>query len=476
MTRRHWTPLALTATLAFGRVAAAQPAPPDRAAPRTTAPAAPGASGPMLPEVTDPMLEPVPPAQHVLTSWQQALTMVRSESTNLNIAAAQVEQASGQARAALAHALPTLTNQTTLTHYLLTGQGFIFGANGITPGQIPHPLTRIDGSVDLSVPVFAPQQWHDAGTAQDSVQAARLSRKDAERVVLGSLASAIVTVVTDERLADVSRVSLKTALATAELTKKEAALGAATAVDVLRTEQDVETARAQVVASDESLREARESLGLALGSSQAWGVTPNIQLDQLASDAKAICHPEPSIDQRTDVRAARAQVGIAKRNMHSIDWQYLPTLNFVSDLDYTSVDRSSPDGKALSWSIGGVLSWTIYDGGVRGGTHSADEAALRIAQEQLKQTRRQAAIQVTQAERAVTVAEANLAVSHRSRDLAKEDQRLARIAFINGTGTNFDLVDAEQRLRQAELDLAVKQFAVVQAKIAALLALSTCDV
>lgn len=469
MTRRHFIPLVLTATLAFGPIAAAQPAAPPAAA-------ASGDSGPSLPEVADPMLQPVPPAQHVLTSWRQALSMVRAESTNLNIAAAQVEQADGQARAALAKALPTLTTQATLTHYLLTGQGYVFGTNGVYPGKIPSPLTRFDGSLDLTVPVFAPQQWHDAGTAQDSVTAARLSRQDAQRVVLGSLADAIVTVVTDERLAEVSRVSLKSALSTAELTKKQAALGAATAVDVLRTEQDVALARAQVVANDESLREARESLGLALGSSQAWGVTPNIRLDQLASDAESLCHPEKSIDQRADVRAARAQVGIASRNVHSIDWQYLPTLNFVSSLDFTSVDRYSPNGKALSWTIGGVLSWTIYDGGVRGGTRRADEAALRVAQEQLKQTRRQAAIQVTQAERGVSVAEANLAVSQRSRDLAKENQRLSRIAFMNGTGTSFDLVDAEQRLRKAELDLAVKQFAVVRAKIAALLALSTCNV
>ena len=44
-----------------------------------------------------------------------------------------------------------------------------------------------------------------------------------------------------------------------------------------------------------------------------------------------------------------------------------------------------------------------------------------------------------------------------------------------GTGTSFDLVDAAQRARAAEVDLAVKEFTVVQSKLGALLALSTCD-
>jgi hypothetical protein len=47
---------------------------------------------------------------------------------------------------------------------------------------------------------------------------------------------------------------------------------------------------------------------------------------------------------------------------------------------------------------------------------------------------------------------------------------------MNGSGTSFDLVNTAQQLRAAELDLAVKEFEVLRSKIAALLALSTCNV
>jgi hypothetical protein len=43
-----------------------------------------------------------------------------------------------------------------------------------------------------------------------------------------------------------------------------------------------------------------------------------------------------------------------------------------------------------------------------------------------------------------------------------------------GTGTSFDLVDTAKAQRAAELDLAVKEFQVIQAKLTAVLANSNC--
>ncbi|MCA9628237.1 MAG: hypothetical protein KC766_11250, partial [Myxococcales bacterium] len=64
------------------------------------------ASRAKLPEITDPMLDPVPPAKHTVKSWQQALKLVRTRSTSLRQARAQVEAASARSRQALAGAYP----------------------------------------------------------------------------------------------------------------------------------------------------------------------------------------------------------------------------------------------------------------------------------------------------------------------------------------------------------------------------------
>ncbi|GMV17602.1 MAG: TolC family protein [Sorangiineae bacterium PRO1] len=452
--------------------AQAQPA----AEPKPAEPAPEAPLEPKLPEIDDPMLKPVPSAKNVLRSWQEALRLARSQSSELALSAAQMDLADGQERQALSRALPTLTGTGSVTRHLLMGDGFSFGSAGLTRGTIPDPNTTWNAGLALRVPVFAPQAWYDHGTAKRNKGAARLSHSDRQRLVLAQTASAIVSVVTAERVAEISRVSLKGSLSTLDLNQRRAKLGAASAVDVLRAEQEVTLTRSQVVQADEGVLRAREALGIALGSSDPYGVVPAIRVDALASDARSVCRPVSDPDTRADVRAARARLEVAERNVKSTDYSFVPTVDFVSNLGWTSNDRATANQEHVTWTIGGLLTWQLYDGGLRYGTRTANQAQRRIAEEQVTQSKRLARVEGQQAQRAVEVAKQNLAVAGKSRQLATESARLARIAFVSGHGNSFDLIDADRRLRSAELDLAVKEFELIRAQIAALLALSTCDV
>jgi outer membrane protein TolC len=485
---------ALAASLLWAGAASAQPAVPQNPGARSAAPApaaapkaaqtpvttatpAPAAP-PVLPQVDDPMLAPPPPAPHVLGTWQEALATLRRDSTSLKTAQARIEQARAQARVALSSALPTLRGSASVTQHLLRGESGPFVNQAGMVGQsrtIPDPSFQWNASLGLDVPLLATEAWYRHGTAKDVIESSMLDAKEVERQQVALAAAAIIDVVTTERLAEVSRVSLASALSTLNLTKRRAELGAASTVDVLRVEQEVSDSRAQVVTSHETLLRARETLGNALGSAEPWGVTPQIQLDNLAADARTSCTVETSVDQRPDVRAASAAVGIAERDVKAVDYGFVPTINAQSALTYWS-PRSPINNEHVTWTIGAVLNWNIYDGGVRTGNRGVFRANLELSRQQLTDARRRAQIEVSQAMRGVEVANANLAVSTRSREIATETARLTQVAYLNGTGTSFDLVDSARRLRAAEIDLAIKEFQVLQAKITALLALATCRV
>lgn len=470
------TPLPLvSAFVSLAAAAAAQPAEPP-AAPSGEEASSASTLEPNLPDVDDPMLAPLPPPPRVLGSWREALGLVRTRSTTLSRAVAQVEVASGQSRQALARALPTLTGTAQIQRHLLTGEGIFFTNNGVRQGTIPDPQTTWGAGLALRVPVFNLKAWHDHGTAKDSIQTAKLTREDAQRRILGAVADAIVGVITAERIAEISRVSLKSTLSTLDLNRKRAQLGSASAVDVLRAEQEVSLSRAQVVAADEGVRRSREALGLALGFPDPWGVNPAVRLDGLAADAKGVCRQVDDPNTRADVRAARSRLQVAQRNVESSNKDFFPTVDFVSNVNYTSVERFSANGKPVTWTIGGVLTWPLYDGGLRYATHDTAVAQKRLASEELTDAQRQVRLEILQATRAVDVAKANIAVSMRTREIARQSARLSRIAFVAGQGSSFDLVDAARRLREAELDTAVKEFDLVRAQIAALLALANCDV
>jgi multidrug efflux system outer membrane protein len=430
------------------------------------------------------MLEPAPPPARVLRTWQEALLLLRQSSTGLRTSRARITQAEAQARVALAPALPSLDANAGIQRDLLRKRVTLQFLDVRDDGTVarasssslqPDPATTYGAGLALRVPLLNRSAWFNRGTALDSIENARLSALDVERREVALVANSIVTVVTAERLAEVSRVSLQSALSTLDLNRRRAELGASSAIDVLRAEQEASISRGQVVSADEALLRAREDLGLALGSSEAYGVVPDIRLDALAADARASCRVETDVRARPDVRAAQSALSISERGVRAVNFDYWPTVDAVSNLDYLSEGRD-PYDRRVTWTIGAVLNWSLYEGGARSATSRVRSAEADVARAQLTDTERRARLEVTQAFRAVKTAEANQTIARKTRDIASENARLSRVAFLNGSGTSFDLVDTARQLREAELDLAIKEFEVLRARIAAFLALATCRV
>jgi outer membrane protein TolC len=122
------------------------------------------------------------------------------------------------------------------------------------------------------------------------------------------------------------------------------------------------------------------------------------------------------------------------------------------------------------------LSIPLYDGGRLAAERDATQATTETARQQVTEATRRAQLEASQAVRAVTVAKANFSVSRRAHEIASESSRLAKIAFVHGTGTSFDLVESARRQRLSEIDVTLRQFEVVRARITALLAMSNCNI
>ncbi len=469
--------------------AGAQPPPPK---PPALPAAAPPPSGPSSIEVNDPMLTPMPPPAHVLQNWQDIITQINGRSQDVIIAKAEIDRARGLWRQALALALPSITATGLAQYDIFRGPRVNVPATqpgaqifGKPPGAFSYSPAdhTVSGTLTATVPVFALKTWNDIGTADRAIKVNVLLAEDKQRIVLGSVADSIVAVVTAERVAEVNRVGLRSSLQTLELTQRKQRLGSGTQLDVVRASQDVSTARATLITGDEALRKAREALGIALGYNDDWGVTQGVSLDELGASFKRICSPAKP-EERTDVLAAKAQVAVDKNAVRSTYLAYVPTVaaSTTATAGNTSLNSGNTiqaanilgTGNSYFWNIQGVITWQIWEGGARYG-------ATRIAKVQefedkarLDLTTRSAELQTTQAFRNVDVATSSRDVAIQTRDLAKETARLSQVAFEAGTGTSFDLVTSQALARQAELNLANAEFAVIQAKIEAMLAAANC--
>ena len=456
----------------------ASPPPPAGAlsGPPAGSPSAPPVTVPPPPDVSDPMLTPVPQAPRVLGSWREAVSLLRGRSTDLRMAVDQVLQAEAQTRIALAQYLPTINAQGSYLHQLITNPVAGFSLNAATGtailgARVPIPSIST-GSVQLTQDIINVQEFDQISINELGEDAARLSVDDEKRTLALGVANQIVSVVTAEREAEINRVGLRVALEQLEIANRKRALGAANGLDVVRAQQNAANARASLVTGDETLREARESLGLAIGLPEEIGVASNVNVDGLAASAMSSCRTVQTVDERSDISAARTKLDVAKRNLRNVYYQFLPTLGAQSTV--SSFTPNTSLAPSTLWNIQGILSVPIWDGGVRYGSLRSARAAEDIAAQQLEALRRTAIIQVEQAQRQLTVAEESARVAKEQRDLAAQNDQMTQTAYMTGQGTSLELVTASEAHRQAELNLALLEFGVVKARILAMLALATC--
>lgn len=438
-----------------------------------------GAQLPPPPTINDAMLTPVAPAKTNVSTWEDVMKYVKARSTDLKIAYAEVTRAEGQWRIALAGALPTINGTGAVRKDLLTrtttSTVAVNPANGqpITSTQtLPNTDWIATASLTASQPLFAPRAWYGIKTADINESVAKLSLDETKREITVRVALAVISVVTSERVAELNRIGLRAALERLDLTTRKKALGAATGLDVIRAQQDAESARATLVSGDESLRQARESLGLALGVPEPIGVSADINLDGLEKSTGSVCKAASSAEDRSDVATARGRKVLADREVGDVWWQFAPTVFAQTTLATTSLDNGvSP---VTTWNIQAVLNVPLWEGGARYGLLKNAHVDVDEAENRLIALRRSVDIELAQTRRAVDVAEESRKVAASERQLAADADRLTRAGYLEGQGTSLELVVAAQALRQAEVNLALREFDLVRARIQALLSAANC--
>jgi outer membrane protein TolC len=432
---------------------------------------------PFQPKVEDPMLSPVPPAPRQVTSWEEALALVRERSTDLESAQAGVERAEGRWRQALSVLLPNsrlsgcVAIDALNPDSAVTCQGTPVGGGTGTGRQPSVPLGT--ATVSLSQSVVDVSAWRGLSSAEASQRSAEASLQDVRRRLTLGLSRSLVAVVAAERATELNRLGLRQALERAALVQRTLELGAATQLDVARTRQDVELARQALISGDEQLRRAREALGSALGLDQAAGVNPGFNLQGLVAETQTSCAQLKNTSERPDLVAAQAQLESSRDSRRQASAGYLPTVALISNL--AALTTEPGPGRVTTWSIGAVLSVPIWEGGLRRGLVRERAGIEKQTAATLERTRRDVEFEVARARRGVEVAEALVRTAAEARSLAEQTDQLTRRSFEIGRSGSLELVQSAAALRQAELALALREFELVQARLDAFLTEARCD-
>lgn len=453
--------LAVALLLAQPPVLSAQPDVADRAAEPTPAPAE-----FRPPAVADPLLGPVTDAPRVVRSWGEAIALLRTQAPTYLSSYQGVLRAQAQQRVALAAALPQLNGQASFTHQFIVNTTEVQGMARETP-----PQDVLGVSAQLVVPVFSPRVLYGLGTAERTVDVARLTLQEARRELARQVVDAMLATLASQRVSALNRQGLRAALERRELAQARLRFGQSPQLDADRAEQDVNSARTALIQGDEALFQVREQLGNLLGSSTPIGAAPELDLGALERAIVETCSIRRDIELQPQVAASRARLELARRAITDAELRVAPSLSIGSQAGWQSRVSLGPRGQ---WSVQALLSLPFYDGGARYGLEDEARALAAQAREELTAVRLRALTSVARAQRAVQVSEASQQVARQQRDLAQRVDQRIREGYARGVGTSLDLVISAQSLRQAETNLALLDFEVGKARAGAVLANAEC--
>lgn len=267
------------------------------------------------------------------------------------------------------------------------------------------------------------------------------------------------------RLQQASYVRLKSYYETALLKQK---IGLASGLDVYRASISLKQAESLLLASRESYQDgvARLSLLLCVPLDNSIEVqapldVPPFLVEEVEAIATAMDHRLELRQLQDAVSMAESEASVAKRNL-------LPDLDLFARYSFTGAE-SSP-GKSLSSLRGTFGVGLTASGNVRRPMeHAAYETshlAIRSAGRLLDLRRDEIVLEINYALRNKRRAETAIALQTDQLWQVTGKLELAKVKFTHGMASNFDVIESESELRQAEIDLVSARIDAIIAQYA----------
>ena len=159
---------------------------------------------------------------------------------------------------------------------------------------------------------------------------------------------------------------------------------------------------------------------------------------------------------RPDVLMADYQVAIAQAGVQQARAGYLPKVSaqasksWAGDSPFGSEETDQRYGQNNNWTAGLVLSWDIWDNNVTQSKVNQSKAAVAKAEAAAENTRQSGDLEVRTAYLNLKAAEKSINTTQVAVDKAQEDYKIAQVRYAAGVGTNLDVMDAEEKLAQAQ--------------------------
>jgi outer membrane protein TolC len=447
-----------------------------QALPSVPTPAATGSNLPAsLIQAPNPLFGSVPSGQP--TPGALSLTALdaidRGLKYNLSLLLSQqaTESARGARYKALADVLPTLTSHVSETVQQINLATFGISVPGIPP--IVGPFAVFDARLVASGNILDLHNLNLLHARSEDVNAARLDVQNTRDLIVLAVGGTYMQALAEEaRIASVEA-QLKTAQTLYQQTLDMKNAGMVPAIDVLRTQVEMQVQQQRLVAVRNDF--AKGKLGLAriigLPPAQEFNLTEKIPVTPM---------PPLTLDQalqrafrdRPDYQRAAAQVRAAELARKAAVAEALPSIRF--NADYGTIG-TRPSQTHPTYTTMAALQVPIFQGGKVKGDVLQAQALLRQRESTLQDLRGEIEFEVRTAFLDLQSAAEQVQVAQSSVKLAEDTLAQARDRFRAGVATTLEVVQAQEAIAATDENYINSTFAYNVAKLSLARALGVAE-
>jgi outer membrane protein TolC len=376
-------------------------------------------------------------------------------------------QAQGQSQASRSALLPNLNGNLTETAQQtnLRASGIRFSAPipGFNFPTIVGPFNYIDLRASLTQSIVDLTARNNFRSANEVYRASQFSARDARDLVVLAVGGAYLQVIATKERVKSARAQFETANALYQQNLQKRSVGLVAQVDADRSEVEALAQQQRVTSLENDL--AKQKISLA----RMTGLPPNDEYD-ITDDVPFSAAPALSVDdalkqafeRRADLRAAEAQIRAAEHALAAARDERLPSLSVSGDYGAIGTNPSQSHG---TFTAAATLRFPIWQGGRTEGDIKQAEASLAQRRAELEDLRSQVESEVRNAYLDLRAATSQVEVAQKNLQVTRETLDLTRQRFDAGVTDNVEVVQAQEFLTSAELDVINSVFAHNVAKL-----------
>lgn len=319
-------------------------------------------------------------------------------------------------------------------------------------------LSRSFGNgLTLTMPIYTGGQLEGAIKAADlAMNANELGLELCKQQVKAATMSAYYQALQAKNQIKVAQDSVNTLTEHLKNVNAQYTVGTVAKSDVLGTQVQMANAEQNLINANNSYDVAIASLNNVMGLPTDTELNLTDSLDYNVYEIPLEECTAYARSNRPDVLMADYQVAIAEAGVQQAKAGYMPKVSAQASKNWAGEDPFGSDetdqryGQNNNWTAGVVLSWDIWDNNVTQSKVNQSKAAVAKAEAAAENTRQSGDLEVRTAYLNLKAAEKSINTTQVAVDKAQEDYKIAQVRYAAGVGTNLDVMDAEEKLAQAQ--------------------------